>query len=130
MSAVSFTGGTCTGELVARAAAPSFKKLSLELGGKNPAIVFDDCNFEKTVKGVVRTGFFNQGQVCLCGSRILVQVSSCHYAGQRTVFDGITQTGIYNKFVERLKEEVLSLMVGDPNDDNTDMGSLISVQHR
>jgi len=73
ISLVSFTGGTSTGSIVAKAAASSFKKLSLELGGKNASIIFDDCNLENTVKGVVRSGFLNQGQVCLCGSRILVQ---------------------------------------------------------
>uniref|UniRef100_A0A7S3CVQ0 Aldehyde dehydrogenase domain-containing protein n=1 Tax=Palpitomonas bilix TaxID=652834 RepID=A0A7S3CVQ0_9EUKA len=112
VSAVSFTGGTATGEIVARAAAPSFKKLSLELGGKNPAVVFDDCDFEKTIKGVIRSGFFNQGQVCLCGSRLLVQ------------------DGIFDRFVDRLKEEIASLKVGDPNEEDTDVGALISFQHR
>jgi len=73
ISLVSFTGGTSTGSIVAKSAASSFKKLSLELGGKNASIIFDDCNLENTVKGVVRSGFLNQGQVCLCGSRILVQ---------------------------------------------------------
>ena len=73
VSLVSFTGGTSTGSIVAKSAASSFKKLSLELGGKNASIIFDDCNLENTVKGVVRSGFLNQGQVCLCGSRILVQ---------------------------------------------------------
>ena len=68
---VSFTGGTSTGEKVAASAAPAFKKLSLELGGKNASVVFADCDMESTVAGVVRAGFLNQGQVCLCGSRIL-----------------------------------------------------------
>ena len=70
---VSFTGGTATGKKVAASAAPAFKKLSLELGGKNASVVFADCDIEKTVPGVVRAGFLNQGQVCLCGSRILVE---------------------------------------------------------
>ncbi|HCP48293.1 MAG TPA: 2-hydroxymuconic semialdehyde dehydrogenase, partial [Deltaproteobacteria bacterium] len=73
VSLVSFTGGTATGSLVAAAAAPSFKKLSLELGGKNPTIVFADCDLDATVAGVVRASFANQGQVCLCGERLLVE---------------------------------------------------------
>ena len=83
---VSFTGGTSTGEKVASSAAPMFKKVSLELGGKNSSIVFADCDMEDTVAGVVRSGFLNQGQVCLCGSRILVEDS------------------IYNEFEERFVE--------------------------
>ena len=75
---VSFTGGTATGKKVAASAAPAFKKLSLELGGKNASVVFADCDIEKTVPGVVRAGFLNQGQVCLCGSRVLVAVSYTH----------------------------------------------------
>ena len=72
---VSFTGGTSTGAKVAQSASPQFKKLSLELGGKNASIVFSDCDLEETVKGVTRAAFLNQGQVCLCGSRILVEDS-------------------------------------------------------
>ncbi|MCH1591426.1 MAG: aldehyde dehydrogenase family protein, partial [Candidatus Thalassarchaeaceae archaeon] len=70
---VSFTGGTSTGAKVASAASPQFKKVSLELGGKNASIVFSDCDLEKTVEGVTRAAFLNQGQVCLCGSRILIE---------------------------------------------------------
>ena len=91
---VSFTGGTSTGSKVAKAAAPQFKKISLELGGKNSSIVMDDCEIDSTVKGVVRSGFLNQGQVCLCGSRVLVQ------------------DGIYDEFVERFIEEVESMKIG------------------
>ena len=72
---VSFTGGTTTGAKVAAVASPDFKKLSLELGGKNPSIVFGDCDLKKTIEGVARAAFLNQGQICLCGSRILVQES-------------------------------------------------------
>tara|TARA_B100001029_G_scaffold179696_1_gene190395 strand:- start:1386 stop:2822 length:1437 start_codon:yes stop_codon:yes gene_type:complete len=108
---VSFTGGTSTGSKVAEAAAPQFKKLSLELGGKNSSIVLEDCDIESTIKGVVRSGFMNQGQVCLCGSRILVQ------------------DGIYDEFMERFIEEVESMTVGDPSDEGTDLGALISAEH-
>jgi aminomuconate-semialdehyde/2-hydroxymuconate-6-semialdehyde dehydrogenase len=109
---VSFTGGTSTGERVAASAAPAFKKLSLELGGKNASIVFADCDMGKTVPGVVRAGFLNQGQVCLCGSRILIEDSA------------------YEEFRDRFIEEVEGMRVGDPSDVSTDLGALISEQHR
>eukprot|EP00128_Syssomonas_multiformis_P003465 Colp12_sorted_trinity150504_noHs@10160 len=69
ISLISFTGGTVTGRLVAQTAASMFKKLSLELGGKNATIIFDDCDLELTLAGAVRSSFLNQGQICLCGSR-------------------------------------------------------------
>ncbi len=108
---VSFTGGTTTGEKVATSAAPSFKKLSLELGGKNASVVFADCDMESTVAGVVRAGFLNQGQICLCGSRILVEYS------------------IYEDFRGRLVDAVEAMRVGDPSDEATDLGALITRQH-
>ncbi len=108
---VSFTGGTGTGASVAQSAAKSFKKLSLELGGKNASIVFDDCDLDKTIKGVVRSGFLNQGQVCLCGSRILVQEN------------------IYDEFVERFVNEVEDMKIGDPSQEETKLGALISPEH-
>tara|TARA_B100001778_G_scaffold70943_1_gene56346 strand:+ start:11495 stop:12931 length:1437 start_codon:yes stop_codon:yes gene_type:complete len=111
ISLVSFTGGTSTGSLVAKSAASSFKKLSLELGGKNASIIFNDCNLESTVKGVVRSGFLNQGQVCLCGSRILVQ------------------NDIYEEFIDKFVLEVESMKIGDPSDENTILGALISPEH-
>ena len=111
ISLVSFTGGTSTGSIVAKSAASSFKKLSLELGGKNASIIFDDCNLENTVKGVVRSGFLNQGQVCLCGSRILVQEK------------------IYDEFVKKFVSEVQNMKIGDPSDENTKLGALISPEH-
>ena len=73
IKAISFTGGTKTGEHIARTAAPMFKKLSLELGGKNPNLIFADCNYEKMLEVTVRSSFANQGQICLCGSRIFVE---------------------------------------------------------
>ena len=112
VKAISFTGGTATGRQVAATASSHFKKLSLELGGKNSSIVFADCDFEKTVSGVARAAFLNQGQVCLCGSRILVERS------------------IYVRFINALIEEVSSLTVGDPRNPSTKLGSLISLQHR
>jgi aminomuconate-semialdehyde/2-hydroxymuconate-6-semialdehyde dehydrogenase len=72
---VSFTGGTETGKAIAGAAAPLLKKVSLELGGKNPSVVFADCDFDSTLEGIAKAAFFNSGQVCLCGSRILVEAS-------------------------------------------------------
>jgi aminomuconate-semialdehyde/2-hydroxymuconate-6-semialdehyde dehydrogenase len=110
--AISFTGGTRTGALIARAVAPQFKKLSLELGGKNPTIVFADCDFEPTLDGVVRAAFTNQGQVCMCGSRILVE------------------RALYARFRDALVARVRALRVGDPAEPGTDQGALISAAHR
>ena len=112
VAGVSFTGGTATGARVAATAAPTFKKLSLELGGKNASIVFADCDFDTTVAGVARAGFANQGQVCLCGSRILVERS------------------IYERFREALVAEVGRLRPGDPSLPSTNFGSLVSLVHR
>tara|TARA_B100000131_G_scaffold43884_1_gene39483 strand:+ start:4118 stop:5572 length:1455 start_codon:yes stop_codon:yes gene_type:complete len=108
---VSFTGGTSTGKKVASSAAPMFKKMSLELGGKNSSIVFADCDMDNTVSGVVRSGFLNQGQVCLCGSRVLVEES------------------IYDEFERKFVEEVGALTVGDPSEESTQLGALISKEH-
>jgi aminomuconate-semialdehyde/2-hydroxymuconate-6-semialdehyde dehydrogenase len=110
--AVSFTGGTATGARVAAAAAPRFKKLSLELGGKNATLVFADCAFDAAVAGAVRAGFQNQGQVCLCGSRILVERS------------------IHDRFVAALVERLGALQLGDPADPATTLGALVSHAHR
>tara|TARA_B100000214_G_scaffold278842_2_gene208611 strand:- start:13743 stop:15179 length:1437 start_codon:yes stop_codon:yes gene_type:complete len=108
---ISFTGGTDTGAKVAAVAAPQFKKISLELGGKNSSIIFDDCDLGKTVAGVTRAAFLNQGQVCLCGSRILVQ------------------SGIYDDFLEKFIESVKGMKIGDPSDEETELGALISPEH-
>ncbi|TAH36462.1 MAG: aldehyde dehydrogenase [Planctomycetota bacterium] len=112
VAAISFTGGTATGAKVAASAAPQFKKLSLELGGKNPTVVFADADFEAAIAGTVRAGFLNQGQVCLCGSRVLVERK------------------IYERFVEALVARVRSMKIGDPGDPKTELGALISPQHR
>ncbi len=110
--AISFTGGTLTGRSIAATAAPMFKKLSLELGGKNPTIVFADCDFDAAVSGSAKSGFANQGEICLCGSRIFVQRE------------------IYEPFVEALVAQVDAKVVGDPSDPDSDMGSLVSLEHR
>ena len=108
---VSFTGGTVTGSKVASSAAASFKKLSLELGGKNASVIFADCEFDKTVKGVVRSGFLNQGQICLCGSRIFIEEE------------------IYDDFKKSLIDAVENMKIGNPLDEDTDLGALISREH-
>ncbi len=111
IKAISFTGGTLTGKNIAQIAAPQFKKMSLELGGKNPAFIFADAMFPETVEGVVRSSFTNQGQICLCSSRILVEES------------------IYPKFKLMFMEKVNALRVGDPFDEATDIGALVSQSH-
>ncbi|MFN8165587.1 MAG: aldehyde dehydrogenase [Bacteroidia bacterium] len=109
--AISFTGGTKTGETIARTAAPMFKKLSLELGGKNPNIIFADCEFDKAVKTSVRSSFSNQGEICLCGSRIFVEKS------------------LYEKFKTAFVDEVKKLKVGDPLNDENWIGAIVSKPH-
>lgn len=109
--AISFTGGTRTGAEIARIAAPLFKKLTLELGGKNPTIIFEDCRFEQAVEGALRAAFTNQGEICLCGSRIFVQ------------------RGLYERFLQDFCRRVRALRVGDPLEPTTDQGALISEQH-
>ena len=110
--AVSFTGGTATGARVAAAAAPRFKKLSLELGGKNPTVIFADCDFEAAVTGAARAGFHNQGQICLCGSRVLVEAP------------------LHDRFVAALAARMSQLRLGDPSDPQTQLGALVSAAHR
>lgn len=111
IKAISFTGGTKTGEHIAKVAAPMFKKLSLELGGKNPNIIFADCNYEKMLAVTLKSSFANQGQICLCGSRIFVERS------------------IYKKFKDDLVAKTKGLIVGDPFDANTNIGALVSKPH-
>ncbi len=110
IKAISFTGGTATGRTIASIAAPMFKKLSLELGGKNPNIIFADCNFEKMLKTTVRSSFENQGQICLCGSRIFIERS------------------IYDKFKTAFIENVNALSIGDPKTD-VNVGAIVSQAH-
>lgn len=111
IKAISFTGSTKAGARIASIAAPMFKKLSLELGGKNPAIIFADCNWEKMMEETVRSSFSNQGEICLCGSRILVE--KCIYDKFKTVF------------VERAKQ----LSVGDPLENDSKQGAIVSKVH-
>jgi aminomuconate-semialdehyde/2-hydroxymuconate-6-semialdehyde dehydrogenase len=108
---ISFTGGTETGKKVIHASAEHFKKLSLELGGKNPNIIFADCDYQKMLKMTVRSSFLNQGEICLCGSRIYVEES------------------LYERFVQDLVKEAESLRVGDPSETSTFMGALVSEAH-
>ena len=109
--AISFTGGTATGRHVAASAAPMFKKLSLELGGKNATIILDDADLDVAVNGALRAGFTNGGQVCLCGSRILVHAS------------------IAEKFTSKFIQLVDEMICGSPKDESTQIGALISQEH-
>ena len=108
---VSFTGSSATGEKILNATSSRFKKVSLELGGKNATIVMNDADLIKTIPGVISASFSNQGEVCLCGEKLLVQ------------------EGIYDEFVEKFVEATKNLVVGDPMDSKTDMGPLVSQQH-
>ena len=111
IKAISFTGGTETGKLIAKTAAPFFKKLSLELGGKNPNIIFADCDYDKMLSTSVKSSFSNQGQICLCGSRLFVEAS------------------IYEKFKVDFIERVGQLIVGPPSEESTQIGALVSKAH-
>jgi aminomuconate-semialdehyde/2-hydroxymuconate-6-semialdehyde dehydrogenase len=111
VKAISFTGGTKTGEWIAREAAPKFKKLSLELGGKNPNIIFADCDYDEMLKTTVLSSFSNQGQICLCGSRIFIE------------------RPIYEKFKKDFVERVSRLKIGDPLSSHTNVGAVVSKQH-
>jgi aminomuconate-semialdehyde/2-hydroxymuconate-6-semialdehyde dehydrogenase len=108
ITTISFTGGTVTGRKVAESCAPLFKKVSLELGGKNPNIIFADADLDSAISGSVRSSFANQGQVCLCGSRVFVERSA------------------YKNFVERFVEKASQLKMGDPLDEKTDQGAIAS----
>ncbi|HEU5314411.1 MAG TPA: aldehyde dehydrogenase, partial [Candidatus Udaeobacter sp.] len=108
INTISFTGGTVTGRKVAEACAPLFKKVSLELGGKNPNIVFADADLDAAIAGSVRSSFANQGQICLCGSRVFVERSA------------------YKNFVERFIDKASQLKVGDPLDEKTDQGAIVN----
>ncbi|HEV7425169.1 MAG TPA: aldehyde dehydrogenase [Thermoanaerobaculia bacterium] len=111
IAAISFTGGTVTGAAVASNAAPRFKKLSLELGGKNPNLIFADADLDDAIATSIRSSFWNQGEICLCGSRIFVERS------------------IHDEFVSRFAEATGQLRIGDPLDTSTDVGALISEAH-
>ena len=111
IKAISFTGGTQTGAHIARTAAPMFKKLSLELGGKNPNLIFADCDYDKMLAVTVKSSFANQGQICLCGSRIFVEKS------------------IYETFKKDFVAKVAALKVGNPFDNESNLGALVSKPH-
>lgn len=111
IKAISFTGSTRAGAEIARIAAPMFKKLSLELGGKNPNLIFADCDYEKMLETTVRSSFNNQGQICLCGSRIYVEKS------------------LYPRFIKDFTERVKALKVGNPADPNNNLGAVVSKLH-
>jgi aminomuconate-semialdehyde/2-hydroxymuconate-6-semialdehyde dehydrogenase len=111
IKAISFTGGTKTGEHIARTAAPMFKKLSLELGGKNPNIIFADCDFKEMLSTTLRSSFANQGQICLCGSRIFVE------------------RPIYEKFKEEFVKRVEKTLVSNPENKDAKLGAIVSKAH-
>ena len=111
VQAISFTGGTATGKIIAQKTAASFKKLSLEMGGKNPAIIFTDCNYNKMLETVVQSSFSNQGQICLSSSRILIQ------------------TEIFQQFKKDFIRKVNKLIVGDPQDHESNLGAVSSKNH-
>ena len=111
IKAISFTGGSKTGAHIAKTAAPMFKKLSLELGGKNPNIIFADCDYDKMLTTSIKSSFSNQGQICLCGSRIFVESS------------------IYEKFKIDFIKKVSQLKIGLPSDKDTEIGAIVSKAH-
>lgn len=111
IKAISFTGGTKTGRHVASVVSPQLKKLSLELGGKNPNIVFADCDYPAMLETTLKSSFSNQGQICLCGSRIFVERS------------------IYEKFKQDFVQRTRQLTVGDPLHANTQLGAVVSKSH-
>jgi aminomuconate-semialdehyde/2-hydroxymuconate-6-semialdehyde dehydrogenase len=111
VKAISFTGSTRAGEDIARTAAPMFKKISLELGGKNPNIIFDDADIDDAVNTSVLSSFSNQGQICLCGSRMFIHER------------------IYTTFKEKFVAKVRELKVGDPNEAESRVGAVVSKQH-
>ncbi len=111
IKAISFTGSTRAGERIASIAAPKFKKLSLELGGKNPNIIFADCDWEKMMKTTIQSSFSNQGEICLCGSRILIEET------------------VYEKFKTEFIERTKALIVGDPLEEHSKQGAIVSKVH-
>src|SRR5690606_8018641 len=112
IKAISFTGGTDTGRKIVEVAGTRFKKLSLEMGGKNPNLIFADCDFDDMLRTTLRSSFANQGQICLCGSRILIEEP------------------IYEKFKTAFVEKVKTMKVGDPGLSQTKMGAVVSASHK
>jgi len=111
VDAIAFTGETITGTSIMKAAAPTLKKLSFELGGKNPNVIFADANLDETIETTIKSSFINQGEVCLCGSRIYVQRE------------------IYDEFLEKFAQKAKELKVGDPFDSETNVGAMVSEEH-
>jgi len=111
VKAISFTGGTATGRIIARTASDTLKKVSLELGGKNPTIIFGDADIDSATDAAIEAAFANQGQICLCGSRILIHQS------------------VYERAKTMLVEKASKLTVGDPLKDTSRMGALVSEAH-
>ena len=111
IKAISFTGGTDTGKKIAKNASKHLKKISLEMGGKNPVIIFDDCDYNKMINSLIKSSFLNQGQICLAGSRIYVQET------------------IYDKFKKDFIAKIKKLKIGDPFSSNTDQGAIVSSEH-
>lgn len=111
VKAISFTGSTRVGKAIAEVAAPKFKKISLEMGGKNPNLIFADCDYEKMLDTTLRSSFANQGQICLCGSRILVEAS------------------IYERFKADFVARTKALKVGHPAEASTRVGAIVSRMH-
>ena len=111
IKAISFTGGTATGKKIIETAGPMFKKLSLELGGKNPNIIFDDCDFEQALNTSIHSSFANQGQICLCGSRIFIQ------------------RRIYERFKKEFVHKVKLMKVGPPESPESKLGAVVSHSH-
>ncbi len=112
VKAISFTGSTRAGERIASLAAPKFKKLSLELGGKNPALIFADCDWDKMMKETLRSAFANQGEICLCTSRILIEAS------------------VYDRFRNEFIEKASQMIPGDPLEDDRRQGAVVSKAHQ
>lgn len=108
---ISFTGETTTGKIIMQAAAKSLKRLSYELGGKNPNIIFADADLDEVIETTIKSSFINQGEVCLCGSRIYVQ------------------RPVYEKFLEKFAAKTKELVIGDPFDPNTKVGALVGEEH-
>ena len=111
IKAISFTGSTRAGKEIAATAGPMFKKISLELGGKNPNIIFADCDWDKMMRTTLQSSFANQGQICLCGSRILIEES------------------IYEKFKTEFVARAAKLQPGDPLLDDSRQGAVVSKLH-
>ncbi len=111
IKAISFTGGTQTGMKIAKKTATSFKKMALEMGGKNPAIIFSDSDYDNMIKTVVKSAFTNQGQICLCSSRLLIQKS------------------FYQKFKDDFITAVSKIIIGDPNEKLVEFGAISSKLH-